>query len=423
VSEKEVSTEVVTEEIELPLLNQTRDPIPAVITDSVALESAVAQLAAGDGVLAIDAERASGFRYSSRAYLIQIRREGAGTFLIDPIEIQNFAQIVSPLNQPKWILHSATQDLTCLREVGLIPNDLFDTEVAAKLLGKEKVGLAGLIESELGFRLAKEHSAADWSTRPLPAEWLNYAALDVELLIELYEIQFAQLESAGRMDWAREEFTYLVNWQKPEMRADPWRKTSGLHQVREPRSLAIVQALWQARDEIAQERDKAPGRIFSDAVIIDVAKNEVKSARDVFMLPSLRNRAHKAHADLIWQVRNEALQLPEDSLPGRGPRIQSTPPPKNWPEKHPNAAKRWQVIRPALTEWAEELHISAEVLISPDPIRQLCFSPEQALLSDEGVNEFLQKLSVRNWQMNQCVPVIMKAVSGLSKTELTATDV
>lgn len=422
-SEIETTTEADAAVVELPLLNQTRDPLPNVIEDSAALTTAVAELLDGSGVLAVDAERASGFRYSARAYLIQLRRQGAGTFLIDPIEIPNFAQIVEPLNQPKWILHSATQDLTCLREVGLIPTDLFDTEVAAKLLGKDKVGLAGLIESELGFRLAKEHSAADWSTRPLPTEWLNYAALDVELLIELYEIQFAQLEDAGRMDWAREEFSYLVNWQKPEVKADPWRKTSGLHQVRAPRSLAIVQALWQARDDMAQERDKAPGRIFSDAVIIDVAKNEVKSARDVFMLPSLRNRAHKAHADLIWNVRNEAMQLPEDSLPGRGPRIQSTPPPKNWPEKYPNAAKRWQVIRPALNAWAEELNISAEVLISPDPVRQLCFVPEQALLSESGVTEFLQKLSVRNWQLTQSVPAILKSVAGLTQTELTATDV
>lgn len=422
-SEIETTTEADAAVVELPLLNQTREPLPNVIEDSATLTTAVAELLDGSGVLAIDAERASGFRYSARAYLIQLRRQGAGTFLIDPIEIPNFAQIVEPLNQPKWILHSATQDLTCLREVGLIPTDLFDTEVAAKLLGKDKVGLAGLIESELGFRLAKEHSAADWSTRPLPTEWLNYAALDVELLIELYEIQYAQLEEAGRMDWAREEFSYLVNWQKPEVKADPWRKTSGLHQVRAPRSLAIVQALWQARDDMAQERDKAPGRIFSDAVIIDVAKNEVKSARDVFMLPSLRNRAHKAHADLIWNVRNEAMQLPEDSLPGRGPRIQSTPPPKNWPEKYPNAAKRWQVIRPALNAWAEELNISAEVLISPDPVRQLCFAPEQALLSEAGVTEFLQKLSVRNWQLTQSVPVILKSVAGLTQTELTATDV
>jgi ribonuclease D len=420
--ETEIASDDELVEVVLPLLVETRDPLPEVVEESAALASAVSALTNGTGPLAIDAERASGFRYSARAYLIQLRRSGVGTFLIDPIGISNFSDLVQPLNEPKWILHSATQDLTCLREVGLVPKDLFDTEVAAKLLGKEKVGLAGLIESELGFRLAKEHSAADWSTRPLPAEWLNYAALDVELLIELHDIQMEQLDVAGRMEWAREEFAYLVNWQKPELKAEPWRKTSGLHQIKAPRSLAVVQALWQARDEIAQERDKAPGRIFSDAAIIDVAKLELKTARDVYMLPTLRNRAHKAHADLIWHVRNEAMKLPETALPGRGPRIQSTPPPKNWAEKYPTANIRWQLIRPALNELAEGLEISAEVLISPDPVRQLCFAPEDSLLSEAGTVEFLKKLAVRNWQINLVAPTILQAVSGLSATERSFTE-
>ncbi|WP_459984624.1 ribonuclease D, partial [Mycobacterium avium] len=144
----------------------------------------------GRGPFAVDAERASGFRYSNRAYLIQIRRAGAGTALIDPVShgadpVRALRPVAEVLGSDEWILHSADQDLPCLAEVGMRPPALYDTELAGRLAGFERVNLATMVERLLGFGLAKGHGAADWSKRPLPAEWLNYAALDVELLIEL----------------------------------------------------------------------------------------------------------------------------------------------------------------------------------------------------------------------------------------------
>ena len=173
---------------------------PPIIDSDAALETALQELSNGSGPFALDAERASGFRYSARAYLIQIKRQGGGLHLIDPIAfgLNNplLAQLNELLNSDEVILHASTQDLPCLREIGINPKHLFDTELGGRIAGLARVGLGPLLESLIGITLAKEHSAADWSTRPLPHEWLTYAALDVELLIELRNAIYEILESA-----------------------------------------------------------------------------------------------------------------------------------------------------------------------------------------------------------------------------------
>ena len=149
--------------------------------------AAIKVISAGTGPVAIDAERASGYRYSQRAYLIQIFRRGAGTFLFDPPAIGDLSELNAVIGDVEWVFHAASQDLACLREVGLDPSRIFDTELGARLAGLARVGLGTVVEELLGVHLAKEHSAADWSTRPLPQSWLVYAALDVELLVDLRE--------------------------------------------------------------------------------------------------------------------------------------------------------------------------------------------------------------------------------------------
>ena len=217
-----------------------------------------AALKAGTGPVAIDAERASGYRYSNRAYLIQLRRHGSGTALIDPIAFDSLAPLQEVLEGTEWILHAATQDLPCLTEIGLVPTALFDTELAGRLLGYPRVGLATLVETLLGFRMKKEHSAADWSTRPLPEAWLEYAALDVEVLVELRDRLAAELVETGKADWAQQEFDALRSF-VPTPRVEAWRRTSGLHRVRGRRALGAVRALWETRDELAERRDVTPG--------------------------------------------------------------------------------------------------------------------------------------------------------------------
>src|SRR5262245_40879622 len=176
----------------VPLL-EPRDGLPPLVTTAPALAEAVTALGAGEGPVAVDAERASGYRYGHRAFLVQLRRRGAGTVLIDPIACPDLSALDAALAGGEAVLHAASQDLPCLAELGYQPRQLFDTGLAGRLLGYPRVGLGVLVETVLGFTLEKAHAAADWSTRPLPTEWLRYAALDVEVLVELRDALAAEL--------------------------------------------------------------------------------------------------------------------------------------------------------------------------------------------------------------------------------------
>ncbi|MDP9398351.1 MAG: ribonuclease D, partial [Actinomycetota bacterium] len=228
----------------IPLL-EPRDGVPDPVVTPEALRETVARFAEGSGPVAVDAERAGGYRYTSRAYLVQLRREGAGTALVDPLPFDGLAELGAALADTEWVLHAASQDLPCLAVEGMRPRRIFDTELAGRLLGFPRVGLAAMVAEVLGYGLEKGHSAADWSTRPLPEPWLRYAALDVEVLLELRDALEEQLAEAGKLEWAYEEFAAVLAAPAPAPRAEPWRRTSGLHRVRRPRQLAVVRALWQ----------------------------------------------------------------------------------------------------------------------------------------------------------------------------------
>ena len=221
--------------------------MPEVVTTAEQLQVAIAGLGGADGPLAVDAERASGYRYSQRAYLVQLRRDPYGTVLIDPIAVPDLRELNAALDGVEWILHAAHQDLPCLAELGLHPSKLFDSELAGRLLGAERVALGTMVEQYLGVGLEKGHSAADWSTRPLPHDWLVYAALDVELLIPLRAALLTALANAGKLEWAEQEFEAARTAHGPAPRIDPWRRTSGIHSVRNRRQLAAIRALWQSR--------------------------------------------------------------------------------------------------------------------------------------------------------------------------------
>lgn len=384
--------------------------LPELVETEQQLRAAAQSIGAGDGPIAVDTERASGFRYSQKAYLIQLRRRGGGTHLIDPEPLESLGELAAAMAGAEWIIHSATQDLPCLQMAGLCPTRVFDTELAAKLLGKPRVGLSALLETELGFSLAKEHSASDWSTRPLPPEWLNYAALDVELLIELRATLLAQLVDTGRDHWAEQEFALLPSWRPAAPQSDPWRRTAGIHRVHKPRQLAVVRELWLARDALGRSRDKAVGRLLPDAGIIDIAKLEQADARSIARLASLRNRSHKALADHWAEVVKLANELPTSALPTAQPKTNGMPPPKAWADRAPDAAARWDVVRPALNSLAEEVGIAPEVLISPEAVKRLCWEPGGAFESTERLDAFLAGYSVRPWQRELCVPAAFTAM-------------
>lgn len=390
-----------------PAWLEPRDGVPPVIDTPAALAAYATVLAAGAGPLAVDAERASGFRYSQRAYLVQLRRQGAGTALIDPIAFPDLAPIQSASSGVEWILHAATQDLGCLREVGLVPSSLFDTELAGRLLGRERVSLAALVESELGEHLQKGHGAADWSVRPLSAAQLRYAALDVELLIELRDSLEASLEAAGKLAWAREEFDALLSFAPKDRGEDAWRRTSGLHRVRRPRGLAVVRELWRARDEIAQRIDTAQGRVLNDAAIVAAALAMPASMADLGALPEFAGRGAQRRLRQWWEAVERARALPDAELPGSASAPTGPPPPRTWHDKRPEAAARLEAARAAMAALSERECIPVENLLQPEALRRACWDG----VGGEELAAYLAEAGARPWQVGLAVPELIPAIA------------
>ena len=375
-----------------------RDPLPPVIEDATTLRTYSDAVAAGSGPVALDAERASGYRYSQRAYLVQVRREGAGTGLIDPIATGELSVLDDAIGDAEWILHAATQDLACLAGVGLRPRRLFDTELAGRLLNLPRVGLASLVEHYLDRSLAKEHSAADWSTRPLPEPWLVYAALDVEVLIELRDHIEADLEKAGKLAWAHEEFDALLSFTGAPQREEPWRRTSGIHQVRGRRALGLVREVWETRDSIAEQRDVTPGRILPDASILEIARTPPNNLNELKSMKIMRNRGPRRFAEQWFDAVERGLAMDETDLPRTSPRRDGPPPPRAWAEKFPEAAERLGRCREVVTALAEEHDLPTENLISPHLVRGLAWEPPEPV-SVEAVTAVLTEGGARRWQV------------------------
>jgi ribonuclease D len=383
----------------LPVLHTPENGVPHVVTGEHELDEVADAIARGEGPVAIDAERASGYRYGQRAYLVQLKREGSGLWLIDPIACPDLTPVDAAIGDAEWILHAATQDLACLAEVGLRPRQLFDTELAGRLLGLPRVGLAAVLEHYLGISLAKEHSAVDWSTRPLPEPWLRYAALDVEVLGELRNLMGADLWRQGKSQWAREEFEALLRW-TPQSRQDPWRRTSGVNKVRTRRGLAVVRELWDARDTIAAERDISPGRLIPDLVLIDIALADPHTAAD---LP--RNRAVARYQRQWLAAVRRARELPERRLPERTLPNEGPPPPKAWADKNPVAAARLAATRSLLAAFADEHTIPVENVCSPDPLRRVVWTPPEEP-TEASFAAALAEHGVRPWQQAIVAPML-----------------
>ncbi|MBC7375548.1 MAG: ribonuclease D [Frankiales bacterium] len=385
-------------EPEVELLLAPRGGVPPVVETSAALAEVVARFAAGTGPTAVDAERASGYRYSQRAYLVQLRREGAGSALIDPIGCPDLSQLSDAIAGDEWVLHAASQDLTCLAEVGLVPTRVFDTELAGRLAGFERVGLGAMVETVLGLRLEKGHSAADWSTRPLPESWLVYAALDVEVLLELRDALETTLREQGKLELAYEEFEAVRLTPTPPPRVDPWRRTSGMHRLRNRRQLAAVKAMWEARDAMARRRDTAPGRILPDAAIVAAVQANPQTPAALMELPVFGGRSTRRHVDTWFAALASAGALAEDQLPlpvshGDGP-----PAANRWAERDPIAAKRLARVRVALLAVAQDLGMPVENVLQPEASRRLAWTPPKAT-TPAVVAEVLRGYGARPWQL------------------------
>ncbi|MBN9210676.1 MAG: ribonuclease D [Microbacterium sp. 71-36] len=374
-----------------------------VIEDAAGLAAASQSLSSGVGPVAVDVERASGFRYSQRAYLIQVFRREAGVFLFDPSTIEDFSPLQEAIGDVEWVFHAASQDLPSLRERGLEPPVIFDTELGSRLLGHERVGLGAVVEETLGITLAKAHSAADWSTRPLPASWLEYAALDVEHLVDVRDKLAQELDEQDKTEFARQEFQAVLEREPKPPRDDPWRRLSGLHTVRGRRSLAVARSLWQAREDYAREQDVAPGRLVPDRALVAAVLADPQSKQALAGVKEFNGRASRTQLDRWWNAivaGREATDLPPDRVPS-----DTLPPPRAWVDRNPEADRRLKAARPAVEARAEELRMPTENLLTPETLRRVAWTPP-AELSVEAVSAALADLGARPWQIEQTAQVI-----------------
>ncbi|HWM34987.1 MAG TPA: HRDC domain-containing protein [Pseudolysinimonas sp.] len=368
--------------------------------------AAVAAIEAGHGPIAVDAERASGFRYSQRAYLIQIFRRGSGVFLFDPPAIgRPLTELQDAIRGEEWVLHAASQDLACLREVGLDPDRIFDTELGARLAGLARVGLGSVVEELLGIHLAKEHSAADWSTRPLPQSWLVYAALDVELLPDLRDRIAELLEADGKTEIARQEFAATLQ-RETVVRADPWRRLSGIQNLRQARNLAVARELWLERDAYAREIDTAPGRLVPDGSLVAAAKALPATKRDLAGIKEFTGRASRSQIDRWFAAIQRGVAT--DDLPVVRPPSDALPPPRVWSDKNPEADGRLRRARADVTQVSEAMNLPLENLLTPDFLRRVAWSPPAEITAD-SIGEALAALGARAWQIDAIAQVIADA--------------
>lgn len=377
----------------------------SLVTTREELKRAADALASGRDPVGVDAERASGFRYGSEAYLVQMHRRGSGTFLFDPTLLDDFSVLRDAVIGEEWILHAASQDLPCLEMLGLRPETLFDTELASRLLGFERVGLGSVVEQLLGIQLSKAHSAADWSTRPLPNDWLEYAALDVALLPDLRDAIFEQLEAQGKVDIAAQEFE-AVRTRAPKPPADePWRKLTGGNRLRTPRELALARELWNARDALAREKDIAPGRLVPDASLIVAAKMNPRSRGELASNKDFRGRASRSELDRWWQAILKAKTAEPPAARPRTRERDSIPHHRNWGQRFPEAAARLAAAREVVSAEAERQQMPVENLLTPDIMRRLVWDPP-AEPTPAAVEARLIELGARNWQAVLTAPIL-----------------
>lgn len=390
-------------------LTEPSDGVGPVVATPEAFARVVERFATATGPVAADAERASGYRYGQSTYLVQVRRAGAGTALLDPVALPDLSALGEAVGDVEWVLHAASQDLPGLAEHGLRPARVFDTELAARLLGMERVGLAAVVAEVLGLGLAKEHSAVDWSTRPLPDDWLRYAALDVEVLLELRAKLGERLEVAGKAEWAAQEFEAVRTAPPPPPRPEPWRRTSGTHTLRDRRQLGVVRSLWTAREASARARDVSPGRVLPDRAIVAAARALPRSVPQLVALPEFAGKAARRRAAAWQRAIDEALALPAEDLPSlRGPRTEGPPQPRVWADRDPVAARRLAAARDVVADLSEELSVPVENLLQPDALRRLCWTPPEPAGPAE-IAAFLRGRNAREWQVGLVAEPLARA--------------
>lgn len=347
--------------------------------------------------VAFDTERASGIRYLDKAYLIQAKGQSAPLVLLDPLTLPDLSDFSAVCKNSTWVLHAAKEDLECMEWADLVAPRLFDTQIAAKLLGYEHVGLGAVTEEVLGVKLAKNHTRENWSLRPLKQSWLDYAALDVEYLLELALALKEHLKAAGRLSWAEQEFSYtLANYHRPRG-SEPWRHLKGSGKARSPRQLGLLRELYNKRDEIARETDLAPHRVLPNRDLVDLVLQTPRSYQELSRRSFMKRRQLRRHAPIWWQAIKKVRDLEKEQLPGKEPprKLHEITSLATWEKIDPARAELYRLLKEDVSTWAQENQIWTELALSPSAIRTVAayWKPGKDL------QNLLETATARDWQI------------------------
>lgn len=402
------------------------------VTTPAQLVGAVEALAGGRGPYAIDTERASAFRYDDRAFLVQIFRRDAGTFLIAPEGFRDECRaFLAPLlSGGDWILHAAGEDLAALALLGLHPGRLFDTELAARLAGFERPNLGAVVEHFTGIELEKSHGREDWSQVPLESDWLDYAALDVAYLNDIAEALAEVLADRGLLAAAEAEFDHLITTRSVPPAPKTWRDAKGIAGLRTSASLQIARALWRERDAEARDRDVAPSTVLRTSVLIEVAKTQPKTRAELARVHGFPARRQAATARW-FAVIQDALSEPKPTWPVRAPRDPAAPPARSkWEKVAPESFAVLSAARLLIADAAKAMGIAPELLLAPAVLRQAIWnvattaavSPLAAVpqLATDVVHRQLRSCGARQWQADIASPLIARAFRDAAAEGITA---
>ena len=298
-------------------MTEARQAPPRVISSTGELERLLARLD-GEGRIALDTEAASFHRYIDRVYLIQLGY-GTRTVLIDPLSVDDLSGLGGLLRDPRTeiVFHDADYDLRVLdRDYGFHARNLFDTQMAARLLGEPAVGLGAMLEKHFEVKLNKKLQRADWSRRPLSPEMLAYAADDVRYLLPLRDLLEQRLRLEGRLEWAREEFRQLetVRW-TPLAEDQPYLRIKGAKAL-PPRALAVLRSLHQWREATARQHDRAPFRIMANSSLLAIAKARPRSLKQLLGLEGVGVPAVlvRRYGDRLMDAVRDGLTQPESAI-------------------------------------------------------------------------------------------------------------
>lgn len=360
------------------------------IADAHAARSAAEELASRSP-LALDCEAAGYHRYSDRLCLVQLSAPG-DTWLIDTLALDAGGMLRSPLEDPgrEIIMHGASYDLRLLsRDLGIRVRGVFDTQVAAALLGEAALGLSALLERLLGVHLPKKYQRADWAMRPLPPAMLEYAAADTRYLAALADILRARLEEKERLAWASEEFRRLERTTPGREDPDP-DPAAALKKARQlaPRALQRLRALWTWRDEVARRKDRAPFRVAADDVLLQLAEAPPRSIRELGRRPGLSPVLVRTDGGRLFEHLDRADSIPEARIVPRRKRREGS-----FPRLSPEGEERARELRAARVRRARELGLDPGLLLPNKTIMEIVRA------NPGSPGELARVPQVRAWQV------------------------